>query len=186
MSKEKVVIIGASTGGPGHLRKILLSLPAQIDYALIIAQHMNCNIIKSFATQMQENSSLAVYLAKGKCKIEVGNVYICATSMEFIRLNNQIYLIESKQQDIYSPSINILFHSATNLFPNITLIAILLTGIGEDGAEGLLDLYLKGTHCIAESQESAIVYGMPKKALALNPQLETMHLKKIVEFLQNA
>ena len=185
MSKEKIVIIGASTGGPGHLRKILLSLPAQIDYALVIAQHMSSNIVESFAMQMQENSSLPVLLAKGKCKVKAGNIYICATSMEFVRLNNQVYLIESKQKDIYSPSVNILFHSAINLFPNITLTAILLTGIGEDGAEGLLDLYVRGAHCIAESQESAIVYGMPKQALALNKQLDIMHLEKIVEYLKN-
>ncbi len=185
MSKDKIVIIGASTGGPGHLRKILLSLPKRIDYALVIAQHMNSNIVESFAMQMQENSSLPVLLAKEKCNVKASNIYICATSMEFVRLNNQIYLIESQQKNIYSPSVNILFHSATNLFPNITLIAILLTGIGEDGAEGLLDLYVRGAYCIAESEESAIVYGMPKQAYVLNKQLDIMHLEKIVEYLQN-
>ena len=185
MSKEKIVIIGTSTGGPGHLRKILLSLPQQIDYALVIAQHMNINIVESFAIQMQENSSLSVLLARHKCKIQTGNIYICATSMEFIRLNNQVYLIESEQKDIYFPSVNILFHSATNLLPNLILIAILLTGIGDDGAKGLLDLYSQGAHCIAESKESAVVYGMPKQAYLLNNQLEIMHLEKIVEYLQN-
>ena len=185
MHKNKIVLIGASTGGPGHLRKILTSLPECIDYALVISQHMNSNVIRSFAKQMQENSALKVVLAENKEKVTEGNIYICPVSMEFIEQNNIVYLTDSTQKDIYTPSINILFHSATSLIQKNQLSAILLTGIGDDGAKGLFELYKHGAFCIAESQASAIVYGMPKQAYLLNTNVNVMHLNEIVEYLQN-
>ncbi|MDF1876076.1 chemotaxis protein CheB [Sulfurimonas sp. SAG-AH-194-I05] len=186
MRKNKIVLIGASTGGPGHLRKLLLSLSESMNYSIIISQHMNSNVVASFATQMQENCSLPVILAKDKLKIIQGNIYICAISMELIMQNNALYLVKSNNEDIYSPSVNTLFYSAKNLLSGTSLIAILLTGIGDDGARGMLELYNTGAYCIAESQESAVVYGMPKQAYILNKHLDVMHLHKIIEYLQHA
>lgn len=185
MNREKIVLIGASTGGPGHIRKILASLHNEIDYALVIVQHMNCDVIESFASQMQENSSLPVVAISDKCKIEKGSVYICALSMELTKQQGQLYLIKSEQKDIYSPSVNTLFLSATKLLPQFKINAILLTGIGADGAQGLLELYAKGAYCIAESEKSAVVYGMPKQAYLLNKELDVMHLKDIIEYLKH-
>ena len=185
MYKEKIVLIGASTGGPGHLRKILRSLPYEIDYALVIVQHMNSDVIKSFASQMQENSSLPVRATNGKCKVEKGNVYICTVSMEFFVDMNEVYLVESRQKDIYSPSVNILFHSAVTLLDIFSVYAVLLTGIGDDGASAMLELYNEGAVCIAESKESAIVYGMPKQAYNLNKNIDVMHLCEVIEYLKN-
>lgn len=185
MCKDKVVLIGASTGGPGHLRKILLSLDKGIDYVVIISQHMDSNIVASFVAQMQENCSLEVILAKNKLEIVKGKVYICSVSMELCMQNNVLYLVKSNKKDIYSPSVNTLFYSATQLLSYISLSAILLTGIGDDGAKGMLKLYTCGAHCIAESQESSVVYGMPKQAYMLNNQLEVMHLNEIIEYLHH-
>ncbi len=185
MHKDKIVLIGASTGGPGHLRKILLSLNDNIDYSIVISQHMNSNVVKSFATQMQENCSLPVILAKDKLEIVSGNVYICAASMELTMQKSRVLLVKSNKEDIYSPSINNLFDSAKKLLSDISITAILLTGIGNDGAKGMLELYMHGAYCIAESQESTVVYGMPKQAYILNNQVHVMHLDEIVEYLRN-
>lgn len=181
----KTVLIGASAGGPGHLRKILSSLDKNIKFSIVIAQHMNNNLIPSFVTQMQENCSVPVLLADNKMKIKKGNIYICAHSMEFILQNNQTYLMKSEKEDIYSPSINILFDSAKILLSQTDLTAVLLTGIGDDGARAMLELYKNGVNCIAESEASAIVYGMPKQAYEMNKQLYVMNLYQIVEFIQN-
>lgn len=82
-------------------------------------------------------------------------------------------------ESIYNPNINVLFQSAVNICGFIDVLAILLTGIGDDGAKGLFDLYRAGASCIAESEESAIVYGMPKKAKEINPDVNVMNLSDI-------
>lgn len=183
---EKLVLIGASTGGPGHLKKILSSLRNNIDYAIVIAQHMNPSVTYSFAEYLNEISQLPVILADKEIEIKKGNVYICATSMELKSKNNRIYLKKSKQKSIYSPNIDILFLSAINLLSNIEVNAILLTGIGKDGAKGIDALEKNGANCIVESEETAIIYGMPKQAYLLNNKLKKFSLYEIIRALKNA
>ncbi|MDF1882444.1 chemotaxis protein CheB [Sulfurimonas sp. SAG-AH-194-C21] len=182
---DTLVLIGASTGGPGHLKKILSSLTKESKAIFIIVQHMNASVMESFSSQLREHSMLSVSLVTGREELLASTVYVCAHTLELSIEHGRIYLNQSTKEAIYTPSINILFHSALELLPKKKVIPILLTGIGDDGAEGTYQLHQKGAYCIAESEESAIVYGMPKKAYEINKEIKVMHLNKIIKFLQN-
>jgi two-component system chemotaxis response regulator CheB len=84
----------------------------------------------------------------------------------------------------YNPSVDHLFYSAVQLVKSHDILAILLTGIGQDGAEGLSALQNAGATCIAESERSAIVFGMPKRAAELNANIKVMHLDSIIDYIK--
>ncbi|WP_458699580.1 CheB methylesterase domain-containing protein [Sulfurospirillum sp. 1307] len=180
--KKKLILIGASTGGPGHLKKIFSALNGDFGVPIIVAQHMNQVFIESFARQFNEELNHKVILANKKHKLEDNYIYICAKHCEIIKEHDNLFL---KAMDIsnsnYNPSIENLFNSVKNFVNEFDILAILLTGIGSDGAYGLSDLQKLGSTCIAESEESAIVYGMPKVAAEINKDIHVMSLEKIIE-----
>lgn len=180
MFKNKLVLIGASTGGPGHLKKLLSNVVIG-DSAVIIAQHMDSIFIPSFCNQLAKECNIQAICIENKTQIE-NRFYVCKDNTEVSK-----NLILNTRKDIkmpYSPNINMLFNSAVNLCKDIQIMAILLTGIGDDGADGLLKLYENGAKCIAENEESAIVFGMPKRAKEINENLKTMNLTDIKKELE--
>jgi len=183
--KEKLILIGASTGGPGHLKKILLNLPKSFDIPIIIAQHMNSVFIKSFVKQFNDELSFNFLLADSRHDIKRSTVHICETHCELCKQGFDLKL-ESASGVIshYNPSVDHLFYSAVKLVKSHDILAILLTGIGQDGAEGLSALQNTGATCIAESEQSAIVFGMPKRAAELNANIKVMHLDSIIDYIK--
>ncbi|PAF52422.1 CheB methylesterase domain-containing protein [Helicobacter sp. 13S00477-4] len=181
MSHSKIVLIGASTGGPGHLTKLLKGI-SKNNAPIIIAQHMNEVFVPYFVSQFKREMSIDV--------VEVGDkeylknaIFICDKT-SVLSVKEPFFIKPQETQSIYNPDINILFQSAVNLCEYADILAILLTGIGEDGAKGLFELYRHGAVCIAESEESAIVYGMPKRAREINPNVNVLPLDKIRERLE--
>ena len=184
-TKEKLILIGASTGGPGHLKKIFLSLEPTFSTPIIVAQHMNSVFITSFVKQFDDELPFNFFLADDRHDIKNHTVHICATHCELNKRERYLKLESaSGVTSHYNPSVDHLFHSATKLCKEYDVLAILLTGIGHDGAEGLNQLKKAGATCITESEESAIVYGMPKKAAELNSNIKVMHLNKIIEYIK--
>ena len=183
--KKKLILIGASTGGPGHIKKIFSSYESYFCAPIVIAQHMNQQFISSFVRQFDDEHPFDILLANFRHKIDNSCVYICADHCEFAKKDFDLYL--EKADDVmshYSPSIDHLFLSAVKLCKDYDILAILLTGIGQDGAQGLSELKDTGATCIAESKESAIVYGMPKKAAELNSNIKVMHLDEIIKYMK--
>jgi two-component system chemotaxis response regulator CheB len=179
--KQKIVMIGASTGGPGHLKKILSSIPSSYHAAIIIAQHMNSTFIPSFISQFQTELKLPVHALDATSELQPGHIYICANHCKLVNERQCVYAKTVEEGDTpYNPSIDTLFLSALESLDNATILAVLLTGIGHDGAEGLSELQKKGASCIAESEESAIVYGMPKRAIEINPNIASKPLEQII------
>jgi two-component system chemotaxis response regulator CheB len=183
--KEKLILIGASTGGPGHLKKIFFSLNSSFSIPIIIAQHMNPVFITSFVKQFDDELSFKFCLADNIHNIEKGIMYICATHCKLDKSEKGLKLKSVKDvTSSYNPSVDCLFKSAVKLCKKYDVLAILLTGIGHDGAQGLSDLQNVGATCIAESEESAIVYGMPKKAVELNCDIKVMSLNQITTYIK--
>jgi two-component system chemotaxis response regulator CheB len=183
--REKLILIGASTGGPGHLKKILSSLDTSFCTPIVIAQHMNPVFITSFVKQFDEELPFKFFLADNRHDVDIGTMHICATHCELNKRDRYLKLESaSGVESYYNPSVDHLFHSAVKLCKEYDILAILLTGIGHDGAAGLSALQEAGATCIAESKESAIVYGMPKKAAELNSNIKIMHLDKIIEYIK--
>ncbi len=182
---SKLILIGASTGGPGHLKKILESLPADFTTPVIIAQHMNRVFIPTFVSQFDNSIELSVNEVKSNMKIENKHIYVCRKS-SFIEKEDYFFrFVETNEESLYNPCIDILFKSVLPFVEKIKVLAVLLTGIGEDGAFGLSELQKHGALCFAESKESAVVYGMPKKAVELNPDIRPLSLSRIVEEIRD-
>ncbi|ARR00532.1 CheB methylesterase domain-containing protein [Campylobacter porcelli] len=182
--KQKLILIGASTGGPGHLKKLLsgISLPSNV--SVVIAQHMNKNFVGSFANGLAQELRSGVELLNNKITLQ-NKIYICEQNS--IMLNHQLLTANIDQSGVtttYNPNVNMLFNSAVPLCRIVDVMGILLTGIGDDGASGLNELYKAGAKCIAENEQSAIVYGMPKRAKDINPKLEIGNLDMIKTNLQ--
>ncbi len=184
-SKEKLILIGASTGGPGHLKKIFLALKPSFSTPVIIAQHMNPVFIPSFVRQFDDELPFNFFAAKNRHHVKPFTVHICETHCE-LKHTEGVLKLESFTgvASIYNPSVEYLFASAVKLCEKYDVLAILMTGIGSDGAQGLSDLQNAGATCIAESEESAIVYGMPKRAAELNSNIKVMNLNSIINYIE--
>ena len=183
--KEKIILIGASTGGPGHLKKILSNLRSSFSTPIVIAQHMNPVFITSFVKQFDDELSFNFFLADSRHDIEHSTMHICATHCELHKRENYLKLESiSGVNSHYNPSVDHLFYSGVKLCKEYDVLAVLLTGIGHDGAAGLSELQNAGATCIAESEESAIVYGMPKKAAELNASIKVMNLNDIIKYIK--
>jgi len=162
------IIIGASTGGPRAIASILGDLPVDIDASVIIVQHMESEFISSFARRMNDISGLPASVAVENEDLQTGRVYI-APGGENLRFERdqrgiKIRISEPEPDQRGVPSIDIAMKSAADVFGNAA-IGVLLTGMGEDGAEGLSAIRNAGGTTMAESERSCVIFGMPKAAI---------------------
>lgn len=146
---------------------------------------MNTLFLESFATHLDTQLACKVILAKEDQIIGKSSIFICANHCGLLRKHGALYLEHLESIDsLYNPSVDALFSSALALGRNYDIMAILLTGIGADGAKSLAALYKSGATCIAESEQTAIVYGMPKRALELEPMIKVLSLDEIIKAIQ--
>lgn len=180
--RKKLILIGASTGGPGHLKKIFSTLDSSFSVPIVVAQHMNPVFIKSFVKQFNDELTNRVVMADSRHIVEDYHIYICAKHCELLKKDSNLKLeVCEGVNSHYNPSVEHLFASASCIVGEYEILAILLTGIGSDGAKALAELQRLGARCIAESKESAIVYGMPKVAAELNSDIKVLSLDRIID-----
>lgn len=179
--KQKIVLIGASTGGPGHLKKILSAMSDNFSMSIVIAQHMNSTFIPSFINQFNSELKANVNSIDFPLELKPTNIYICPNNCRIIK-SDFTFKVEPFLgiETPYNPSVDTLFFSAVPFCNQVDILAVLLTGIGQDGANALSELEKNGATCIAENEHSAIVYGMPKRALEINPKIQSKHLDDII------
>lgn len=186
MKKRKLILIGASTGGPGHLEKIISSLSEDFSATIIIAQHMDSIFIPSMVNRFNNICKLDVIQAHENDEID--NKSIVFTHKDITQLsfntNHGLHLQKCDTHSNYFPSVNSLFHSAAKL-NNVEILACLLTGIGDDGANGMLELKKAGALCVSESEQSAIIYGMPKAANDIGASSRVLHIDDIIKLINS-
>lgn len=144
---------------------------------------MEHSLVASFANRLNSICPLDIRpVPEQGLSLEEGDVFICSTSC-LIREKNKHFFLESTTPatPTYNPQIDLLFESFVPYSDQVTMLCILLTGIGEDGARGMLKLREKGVHTIAESESSAIVYGMPRSACEMGAAAECIPLNEIIE-----
>ncbi|QFT88886.1 Chemotaxis response regulator protein-glutamate methylesterase [Bacillus sp. THAF10] len=170
-NKNTLVCIGTSTGGPRALQTILASLPESFPAPILIVQHMPKHFTKSLANRLNTMSNITVVEAVHNQKVENATAYIAPGDyhMGIVKKGRDLYihLHDSPPLKGHRPSVDFLFTSVNHL-QNYQKIAVVLTGMGNDGTEGIRLLKQTkppNTICIAESEETAVVYGMPKAAL---------------------
>ncbi len=178
-------LIGASTGGPDIIRH-LLSHVHQHNSAYVIAQHMPALFTKSYAQRLNQCTGLHVSEAKDGDYIKPGKVLVLpGHSHGVIERDVNGYLIKLNQKEKvnrHRPSIDVLFNSAVKI-PKNMLRAVLLTGMGEDGARGMQKLHSYGATTIAQDAQSCVVYGMPKRAVELGAASVIYSPDQIIEAL---
>ncbi len=162
---HKIVIIGASTGGPGQIEKIITSLDKLYDTTLIIAQHMAADFIPSFVKRLQNNSKNQVSLALHDTKVETGVIYLCSGITTLKRDGYRAYFsVLASLENRYNPDIDSVFKSLAPFASEIKILGVILTGIGDDGVEGCKELAKVGASIMTQDAKSAIVDGMPSRA----------------------
>lgn len=178
---NKIILIGASTGGPGQIQKIVTALPKLDNSAIIIAQHMAQDFIPSFMKRLQENSSNNLSMAKENQMIEKGFIYICSGQTAVKKENSSLFFTHKDSLiNDYNPNINLLFNSFVPFAKEFEILSVILTGIGEDGVEGCQQLGLNNSVCLTESEQSAIVDGMPNRARAVVENIKVLDIKDII------
>ena len=185
LSSEKLIAIGASTGGTEAIRHVLQPLPATSP-ALLITQHMPPGFTKSFAERLNKLCQITVKEAEDGERILPGHAYIApgAMHMELTRsgANYQVKLNDGPPVNRHKPSVDVLFNSVAQ-FAGRNAVGVILTGMGNDGAAGLLAMNKAGAWTIAQNEASCVVFGMPREAIALGGASEVVDLHQISQHM---
>ncbi|WP_312837250.1 chemotaxis response regulator protein-glutamate methylesterase [Pantoea sp.] len=185
LSSEKLIAIGSSTGGTEAIRHVLQPLPATSP-ALLITQHMPPGFTRSFADRLNKLCQITVKEAEDGERILPGHAYIApgAMHMELARsgANYVVKLNEGPPVNRHKPSVDVLFNSvATHAGRNA--VGVILTGMGNDGAAGMLAMHRAGAWTIAQSEATCVVFGMPREAIAFGGTSEVVDLGHISQHM---
>jgi two-component system chemotaxis response regulator CheB len=177
---DHLIAIGASTGGTEAIKKILINLPANSP-AIVITQHIPKSFSGRFADRLNSCCQITVQEAQHGQKIKVGHAYIAPGDMHLkvVRRGSGLFctLEDSAEVSRHKPSVDVLFDSLIPFAENVQ--AILLTGMGRDGAQGMLGLKESGARTLIQDKASSLIWGMPGKAYALNAHCEQISLANI-------
>lgn len=176
-----LVILGASTGGPAALADILSKFPAQLDAGVVIIQHVDAQFAYDLAAWLHRHSPMSVQVAIAGARPAPGTVWLAGTNDHMIlTADGFLDYCRDPVECFYRPSVDVFFKSAARYWP-VPGVAVLLTGMGRDGAEGLQALQRAGWHTVAQDKKTSIVYGMPKAAAELGAAQEVLPLPEIAE-----
>lgn len=178
---EKIVVIGASTGGTEALKEFLEQLPSDAP-GIVIVQHMPEKFTKSFAERLDSLCKVHVKEAQNKDSVIRGTVLIAPGNKHtLLKRSGARYYVEVKDGPLVSrhrPSVDVLFRSAAR-YAGKNALGIILTGMGDDGAHGMLEMHQCGSYTIAQDESSCVVFGMPNEAIKLNAVDIVLPLDKI-------
>ncbi|TCL02244.1 protein-glutamate methylesterase/protein-glutamine glutaminase [Sodalis ligni] len=181
LSSEKLIAIGASTGGTEAIRHVLEPLPATSP-ALLITQHMPPGFTRSFAERLNKLCQITVKEAEDGERILPGHAYIApgARHMELARsgANYQVRLHDGPPVNRHRPSVDVLFKSVAQ-YAGRNAVGVILTGMGNDGAAGLLAMRNAGAYTLAQDEASCVVFGMPREAIAMGGSNEVVPLHQM-------
>lgn len=178
---EKIIVVGASTGGTDAIKNFLQSLPLDSP-GIAIVQHMPENFTKSFADRLDGLCKVSVKeaedgetLVRGRVLIAPGNKHM------LVKRSGARYFVEVRDGPLvlrHRPSVDVLFRSAAR-YAGRNAVGVIMTGMGDDGAKGMLEMKEAGAYTIAQNEESCIVFGMPREAIELGAASKSMHLNNI-------
>lgn len=186
--QQRLVAIGTSTGGPRALQQVITQLPADLPCGVVIVQHMPPGFTKSLSERLDSLSKVRVKEAEDNDLIEPGHVYI-APGNYHMQVKNQSGLLRiSLNQEpplaSHRPSVDVLFDSVASIGRRLT--AVIMTGMGSDGAKGMQKIKSAGGYVIAEDESTSVVYGMPKAVVDLGIADKVLPLPYIAGAIVNA
>lgn len=178
---EKVVIVGASTGGTEALREFLMAMPLDSP-GIVIVQHMPENFTAAFAKRLDGLCRITVKEACNNDSVVRGQALIAPGNRHtLVKRSGARYFVEVKDGPLVSrhrPSVDVLFRSAAQ-YAGKNAVGVIMTGMGDDGARGMLEMKQAGAYTIAQDEDSCVVFGMPKEAIRLGGVDKIMALDRI-------
>lgn len=181
VTTEKLIVVGASTGGTEAIKDFLITLPPDCP-GVLIAQHMPETFTHSFAKRLDSLCKISVKEAVDGERVLPGCAYIApGHSHLLLQRSGANYVTKLSQEppvNRHRPSVDVLFRSAAN-YAGANAIGVILTGMGKDGALGMLEMRQKGAYNFAQNEESCVVFGMPKEAIAVAAVNETVPLDEM-------
>ncbi len=179
----RVVAIGASTGGPQALHAILKALPVNFPVPILCVQHISEGFLQGLVDWLSTSCALRMKIAQAGEMPQPGTVYFAPESYHLqVDPQGRLLLLNSPPVSGHRPSVTVLFQSVASYYRR-SAIGVLLTGMGRDGAEGLLDISQAGGITIAQDEQSCVVFGMPKEAIALNAVQHILPSQQIAPLL---
>jgi two-component system chemotaxis response regulator CheB len=185
---NKVVAIGISTGGPNALQYVLSQLPADFPACILIVQHMPEGFTEMLARRLDESCAISVREARSGDGLRAGSALICPGNRHMRLIRRQdgsfgVALSDEPSVNGHRPSVAVLFQSVAREAER-NAIAVLMTGMGEDGAEALGAVKAVGGLTIAQDAESCVVFGMPRAAIEKGNAMRTVSLEALANTLQ--
>ncbi|MCK5706328.1 MAG: chemotaxis-specific protein-glutamate methyltransferase CheB [Candidatus Aureabacteria bacterium] len=176
---DKVVGIVSSTGGPRALLDVLNGIPQNFDFPVVIVQHIVPGFTSGLVDWLQSESHKNISMASGGTFIQPGHIYVAPENIHTqVMHNGLVHLLASPPYKGHKPSGNILLKSIANSYgPNT--IGVILTGMGSDGCEGLMEIKKKGGRTLSQNEATSIVYGMPKVAMESGASEKEYPISKI-------
>ncbi len=177
-----LIIIGSSTGGPKVLNEIFSMLPV-LDATIVIIQHVPTYFDKAIAERLDEISKITVKLAEDREVLSVGTAYM-APALKHLRLagNTRISLLADEKVNCCCPSVDVAMKSISKNYTG-SLVGVVLTGLGRDGAAGIEHIKDLGGTTIAQDERSSVIFGMPKSAIATGKIDHVLPPENICEML---
>jgi len=178
----KQVVIGASTGGPPALQAIFSAIRKPIPVGFAVSQHMPPGFTRAFAERLNKYCKLEIREAETGDVMRPGLVLVApgARNLVFKRRGTEVvaHVVEPALNQRYIPSVDVMFSSASEIYGS-GLLGVVLTGMGNDGSKGVVDVSARGGQLIAESEETSVVFGMPKEAIATGKVDKVLPLPEI-------
>ncbi|MBN1498717.1 MAG: response regulator [Spirochaetes bacterium] len=178
----RLIVFGASTGGPQALQYIFSRLPGNFPVGIALVQHFEQGFEQGFADWLNSSSELKIRIADSKDFPSPGEVIIAPQGVQMKAVGRHLVLEDGPRVNNQKPAVDVLFSTAAEVFgKNVT--AVLLTGMGRDGAKGCLDIFNKGGFTIVQDETSSVVYGMPKEAANLGAASVIIPYQEVAGFL---
>ncbi len=185
-----IIVIGASTGGPGAVEFVVTNLPKNLTIPVIIAQHMPDRFIESFAGRLKDETGLNLSVGRDGEPLLPGHLYLApgTSNIKIVQKNSgspSIRYVPEQFREFNCPSIDCLMDSIGEVYGK-RAIAVILTGMGKDGTAGMMKIKQAGGLTVTQDEKTSVVYGMPKSAFECGAATHQMSLQEIPNFIVSA
>lgn len=175
----RLVVVGASTGGPKAVSDLLTPLPRDLHAAVVVVQHVDVAFAQGLAKWLGDRTGRAVRVAENGQQPQAGDVLLAGTNDHVVLAGSGSLEYRAEPRDVFfRPSVDVFFESVAEHWPQPG-VALLLTGMGRDGARGLLALRRRGWHTIAQDEASCVVFSMPKAAIDAGAACEVLAVERM-------
>lgn len=179
----RIVAIGASTGGPTALERLFRKIPSTFPLPIVVAQHMSAGFAHDLVAWMRTVTKLRVEVAEADTRLKSGTIYFAPDAAHLlVREGDVIKILPTRSDELSCPSVDRLLKSVAEAYGSASL-GVILTGMGDDGCEGLLEMRKRGARTVAQDEATSLIFGMPKMAIANQAARAVLSIDDIAAYI---